>query len=525
MLGRFSGQSFLRRKQKFVNPCFFMRIKWLCLCAAFCLPSAVSAQAPASAIEWLNEPPHSSTPVVLQEQTAISPREAIEIKPLTPVFREHRSGVLPPDVTGLPLDIWVGAEFAKLKPLFAKAAKQHTPEAQKLLFSLLLADTIEPGEQGAPHDFLKLRADHLKELGAVEQALALIEKDARQFAPEVFALWFELALLADQAARACAVIVQNPLLTPRVEKKIFCYLQTGDAATATVLFDGARALAMLSKRHESMLESFLFPIGDDQEISAPAPESALEFRIFEAIGARPSTARLTRCFAVLDLQNAAGWKAQLRAVESLAQSGAVGANALWGVYASGKPSASGGVWERVSAVQALQRAIETSNIADAQEAVTQVWSHGRDAGLEAAYSELFGADLLGFPLQNEAQDAAFMLQMIAGKLSQVPPPQRTKRFLWNILSGEVDPKLATTPAQNAAASVFANHSIPAANLQNAPLGPHLLTLLEHMSRAQEGDVIAFISALRGLLDVGLEMPARRYAVQHLILFDDQFRLN
>ena len=88
----------------------------------------------------------------------------------------------------------------------------------------------------------------------------------------------------------------------------------------------------------------------------PKHITPLIFRMREAIGEPLPTPPLPRAFANADLRPITGWKPQIEAAERLAVSGAIDENRLLGLYTERLPAASGGVWERVDAMQEFDAA-------------------------------------------------------------------------------------------------------------------------------------------------------------------------
>ena len=83
-----------------------------------------------------------------------------------------------------------------------------------------------------------------------------------------------------------------------------------------------------------------------------------------------------------DLRGNSGWKAEIEAAERLARTGAVPASRLLGLYTDRRPAASGGVWDRVAAVQALDLALNEGATQDLVQALPRAWRAAQDQRLE-----------------------------------------------------------------------------------------------------------------------------------------------
>ncbi|MFC6584287.1 hypothetical protein [Sulfitobacter aestuariivivens] len=86
-------------------------------------------------------------------------------------------GIVPPSVTGLPTDLWVGSDPDTLIARIANLPEMTLPAAQSLLYTVLLADALAPQGKAVAGDALALaRVDKLVQLGALDPALSLIEQ-------------------------------------------------------------------------------------------------------------------------------------------------------------------------------------------------------------------------------------------------------------------------------------------------------------------------------------------------------------
>ena len=256
----------------------------------------------------------------------------------------------------------------------------------------------------------------------------------------------------------------------------------------------------------------------------------LRFRLFEAIGAPLGTRDLPRAFAMADLRGTAGWKAEIVAAERLAQTGALAASRLFGLYTERKPAASGGVWERVAAVQALDRALGADTPDDLTRALPAAWEAARAVGLETVLSELFADRLLAAaplpdPLVARATDMV-LLSPLYERAHDVRAPSGTRdRLLAGIAAGTPRAADATTRMQSAITAGFASTTAAPEHqrlIAEGRLGEAILAagalLDKGADRAAPSAVRAAIATLRA---TGLEDTARRAALQILILGPDR----
>ncbi|MCO4777371.1 MAG: hypothetical protein KC450_07390, partial [Lentibacter algarum] len=152
-----------------------MRIK-----LAFCLflgALPLKAEAPLSAIEWLTE----TTPVRIAPENVTEPPVSasasapdVSVKSIGEAGDIVAVGLLGSAVTGLPESLWARSDAADLTRAIATADFRSITALQRLLYTLLLAESVPP--KGASAEaFLTTRADTLRAFGAIEPAEALVE--------------------------------------------------------------------------------------------------------------------------------------------------------------------------------------------------------------------------------------------------------------------------------------------------------------------------------------------------------------
>ncbi len=495
------------------------------------IASPALAEEPLSAIDWLKDPaPISLTqplvsPLPELSEEAGSSTPDVTAAPLGSTPSET-VGLLPFSTTGLPPELWSASQAKTISALFERISTDPLPALQALYYTLLLAEAEAPSSQGASSStFLQDRAATLMRMGAVDPALALIEQAGPQRA-SVFDLWFDLALLTGTEGQACSALSANPTLTQKYETRIFCAARDGDWQTAALTFETANALGLLNERTSTLLAQYLDP--ETIEAAPDLPPSRdmtpLGFRLFEAAGAPLPTRNLPRAFAVADLRGVSGWKAEIEAAERLAHTGALPANRLLGLYTSQRPAASGGVWERVSGVQALERALNRNDDEAAARALTKLWPDMRREGLAVALATLYGPALTKLNLPRPAGKMALHAGLLSPEYETLAQSlsltKRADRFLQTVALGKPDRSLAVTTTEIAIADAFARTE--ASNdhrgmLDDGRLGQAILSAALQLDAAgpnQSRDIVSGLSTLRA---VGLEDTARRAALQILLL--------
>lgn len=490
------------------------------------LPAA--AQQPLSAIDWLDDPvpvtsvtPIGEAPVA----TGVALPDVV-VMPLDGARRDA-VGLLPAAVTGLPPTLWTASREARLQDLWARASAEPLPAVQALYYTLLLAEAEPPdGDDGA---FLKTRVETLAGFGAVQPAHALLARAGPE-TPLLFPLWFDLSLLTGDEGAACTTLRKRPELHKKYAARIFCMARDGDWQTAALQYDTARTLGLLTRTEDRLLALYLDPdmVEDAIALAPPSDLGPLIFRLYEAAGTPLPTRGLPRAFATADLDNTSGWKAELEAAERLTRTGALSENRLLGLYTDRKPAASGGIWDRVAAVQAFDAAATARDPEAMTQTLNQVWRHMQSVHLEVPFAAIYAEALRETTLDGPAAALAWRISLLGPDYETAAskaPQGRDARFLADLARGNPAEEGATTRLERQIAQAFTNPPRPAAQhadlLRDGKLGEAILTAATLLDNAGPEDFAAVTRGLATLRAVGLEDTARRAALQRLLLERDR----
>lgn len=480
-----------------------------------------------SAIDWLATPaPDPGLPgTVLLEPpvTGSASLPEVTVTPLTSLTPPI--GLVSPASTGLPVDLWRGSDAQVLARLLHAIPVERSPAMQSLMFTLLLSETRAPAE-GA-ETLLLARLDRLMDLGAPDPAQALAEQAGPTKTKARFRRWLNATLLTGDEQIACSTLQRQPHLAPDFAARIFCAARLGDWQTAALLWEAAQALELLSKAQLDLLDRFLNPDFYEDAAPLPAPKhpDPLTFRLFETIGERRPTATLPRAFAAADLRDIAGWKAQLEAAERLTRIGALNPNHLLGLYSERSPAASGGVWDRVAALQRFETALQTGSSEAVAKTLPTAWRAMQTARIETAFADLFADQLARIPLEGDAAELAWRIRLLAPTYEtashEAPSGSDQAAFWASIAQGVPDMARARTGRDQAIAAAFADGSEPPAELQallkDGQLGEAILRAMILFGRGADGNLGDLTDALAMFRAVGLEDTARRAALQLMLL--------
>ena len=437
-------------------------------------------------------------------------------------------GLIPAARIGLPRDLWSRTPEPQLAEALRKERLDTLPSVQRFLLELMLAELDPPQTPGATsgNGLFLARIDRLLDLGALDQAMALLEQ-AHPDDPEIFRRRFDIALLLNQEDRACEIMEKSPSVAPSYPARIFCLARRGKWDAAALNLSAGRALGQIEPEKVALLERFLDPqlAEESADLPPPARVSPLTFRLMEAIGQPLSTTTLPVAFAQADLRTNSGWKAQIEAAERLARMGVIDPNQLLGFYTQEKASASGGVWERVSYISQLDSAISSSDAARVQNVLPQVWALMQAQELESAFAAMFAPRLRGLPLSGEAADIAFRMALLTPDFETVAADARQETtattFLAAVARGNTLGVRASDQLGLMLKRVFDTPPgpLPPAYepLVPAQLGEALLMAIDDISEGAKGDQRRVEQGLTLLRLAGLESLARRTALELLIL--------
>lgn len=494
---------------------------------ALVLAGPAWAEEPLSAIDWLSQ--SVATPAALpRAEPPVSTGAAPATITVTPLSGPNLDslGLIPAARAGLPRDLWGQSKSSDLARLLRAAPPDTLPAVRSLLISLLIAE-LQPPVDSDPHAALFLaRVDKLLDLGALEPALSLLELQEKP-RPEPFRRWFDVSLLLGEEDTACRVMRETPEIAPTFPARVFCLARGGDWSAAALSMRTGQTLGTIEPAMADLLARFLDPDLFEGEPDLPVPErpSPLVFRLMEAIGQPLHTQTMPVAFAQADLRSNSGWKARIEAGERLARTGAIPANRLLGLYTEQQAAASGGVWERVKAVQAFEAAMQARDMDAVSETLLAVWPQMTGQELEVPFADLFGSRLAAMELQGEAAGLAFRIGLLSQDYERVAithtPADPSESFLIGIARGEVEGRVAPDQLGAAIQSAFSPRAVPSERLaqllQEKRMGEAVLLAMEKVTEGARGDLRDVTEGLTLLRQVGFETVARRAALELLLL--------
>jgi len=485
------------------------------------------AQTPMSAIDWLSDTAATPEPPLAAAQPGVATNAAVGDVSVSTLGGTGTGavGVLSGTTTGLPDTLWSGTPIIRIQALFSTLRPSRLPAINDLVVTLMLAEA-GPGVTADGEALLLARVDQLLSRGALEPAAALLDQagigDAARFRRA-----FDVALLTGAEDRACSTLRRTPGVRPTYPARVFCLARTGDWNAAALTLDAARALGQINTDDDTLLASFLDPeLADHLPVPRGITPSPLTFRILDAIGEPLPTGPLPLAFAQSDLRSSIGWKAQLEAAERLARVGAISPARLLDLFTRRKPSASGGIWDRVAAVQALENALYTKDSAGVAATLERAYDEMRAERLEVPLADAIGPQLQTLRLKGRPGELAYHLTLLtadyetSARQHTHDPVSASDAFLTALARGLPDGTAPYDRMSAAVAQAFAG-TPPPRDLtdlaQNDRLGEATLMATKMVDAGIMGDYKQLTDGLAFLRSVGLEDVARRVSLQALIL--------
>ncbi|MEM7295296.1 MAG: hypothetical protein AAF330_01515 [Pseudomonadota bacterium] len=478
--------------------------------------SSETASQPLSAIDWLTE--QAALPSVAAPVVAPPVSGEITATPLDVAPGEGRGVIDQSMASPLGEGLWISSETSALAAALQDVSLELPAPAQNLLYRLLL--TVAPAHE--TEVWLQARATRLLALGAVPQAVALFEGHEIS-SPDLFDVWLEAALLAGREDEACAWLRKRPNLSTDARLRIYCFARLGDWVGAALTLQTADSLGDLTDDDALLLSAYL-----DPELANLLPQqppstraTALETRLWEAIGEPLPVSRLPLRFAWRDLEPDSGWQTQINAAERLAQTGAIPSSQLFDIMTSRVPSASGAPWDSAAAYRALRIAIETGEADKVSDALPDAWKSAKKSGYGAGFARYFAPTLAELSLSGAGREAYAELGYLGEDpekhalsigalkptfariaLGDIPAPRDSDAFLESLALG------LGTRDMDAQLTGFT---------ERGKLGEAILMALEWIGAGMEGDLGKLTQGLAGLRGLGFDSVARDTALALLVL--------
>ena len=317
-----------------------------------------------SAIDWLakkiNDPP-----VFYTYPSEIDENSNIEIeKMVLPNISKNSIGIYPSIKIGINSDIWKNNNEIEISTILKKIRISDLYYLNRLLKRILLIESDPPiiavGEKFSGTIFLRQRILKLIQMGALDDAEALILDSEPTFDPNLTDLWSEISFLTYRFERFCKAILNGYHNSLEPAHKIICLARSGDWNAAALSLATFSSINEIDSDHEKLLINYLDHEAELEIINKDKCEEDKSVIIylcnFSNINTRIPSYGVK--FLYNNLGRGKSIRSRIVASEELVKSGALNPNILFSTYKIKQPSTSGGVWARAKLVQELDRIIQ-----------------------------------------------------------------------------------------------------------------------------------------------------------------------
>lgn len=525
----------------------WMRAAVLCTASGVAFAGGVRAVAaespgtddvPLAAINWLAQsiarPAMAAHPMVPRRidgaptATDAVPPEVL-VRPLDAATPDG-IGLIGAASAGLPRDLWGTGRTDDVVQALGEVRSDSLPALRQLVLGILLVEDAPAADDAGDGRLLRARIDRLADIGALEQAEALIAA-AGISSPEMFRRGFDMALLSGNEDRACALIRHQPGLDAALATRVFCLARSGKWTAAANTLAAGTALGAIPPAEGALLARFLDPVPFEDDMAPPpaTPVTPLDWKLYDAIGETLPTTALPVIFAHAEIGPNAGWKAQIEAAERLTRAGVLAPNVLLGLYTEHAPSASGGVWDRVAAFQRFDAAMRAGDAARIAQLLPDVWQHMEESALEVPFADLYGKALAGLTLPRAAGELALRVGLLSNDYRAIArtytpygAPDQEDAFLLALARGDtgvgtLHPPGAMGRAISAAFAAPELSRTAADLLHQGRTGEALLAAINDIERGARGDPEGVTHGLSLLHEMDLDDVLRRVALQLMLL--------
>ena len=225
-----------------------------------------------------------------------------------------------------------------------------------------------------------------------------------------------------------------------------------------------------------------------------------------------------------DLSGDNGWYAQLAAAEKLAENGVIDANRFLGIYTAYEPPSSSGIWERVIAIQRLDKALSSStSTKEVDLALRNAWQLFRTTANSSIFAEIFTPRLLETKLTPNSEIMAIKIGMLSSNYNTIISNPMAINALEPIIFAFTNREVQFVKPKNALEKTlmdaFYRPRVPSyvrLQLADGKLGEVILNALIQLERGISGDMQDLLESISTLRHVGLERVSQQTALWLLL---------
>ena len=328
------------------------------------LSNFLFADEPMSAIDWL-EKKINDPPVFFIYPSEIDKNNDIEIEKIVlPNISKNSIGIYPSIKIGINSDLWKNSNEIEISAILEKIKISDLYYLNRLLKRILLIESDPPiivdDKKFSGTLFLRQRILKLIQMGALDDAEALILDANPTFDPNLIDLWSDISFLTHRFERFCNAVLKGYYNSLDPTNKIICLARSGDWNAAALSLATYSSINEIDSDHEKLLINYLDHEADLEIINNQICDKDKPIIIylcnFSNINMQFPNYGVK--FLYNNLGKGKSIRSRILASEELVKSGALNPSILFSTYKIKQPSTSGGVWARTKLVQELDRIIQ-----------------------------------------------------------------------------------------------------------------------------------------------------------------------
>ena len=328
------------------------------------LSNFLFADEPMSAIDWL-EKKINDPPVFFTYPSEIDKNNDIEIEKIVlPNISKNSIGIYPSIKIGINSDLWKNSNEIEISAILEKIKISDLYYLNRLLKRILLIESDPPiivdDKKFSGTLFLRQRILKLIQMGALDDAEALILDANPTFDPNLIDLWSDISFLTHRFERFCNAVLKGYYNSLDPTHKIICLARSGDWNAAALSLATYSSINEIDSDHEKLLINYLDHEADLEIINNQICDKDKPIIIylcnFSNINMQIPNYGVK--FLYNNLGKGKSIRSRILASEELVKSGALNPSILFSTYKIKQPSTSGGVWARTKLVQELDRIIQ-----------------------------------------------------------------------------------------------------------------------------------------------------------------------
>lgn len=339
-------------------------VTFIVLTKTIFITTLLYAKDPMSAIDWLAEK-INDPPIFYTNPSSNFDIIDNDIKKINlPNISKNSIGIYPSIRLGINSNVWKNSNEYEISNLLEKISISDLYYLNRLLKRILLIEADPPiivkEKKFSGSYFLRARILKLIQMGALDEAEALLLDANPTTDPNLIDLWSKISFLTLRFDNFCKSVLKSYHTLIHPAHKIICLARSGDWNAAALSLATYSSIKQIESDYEKLLINFLdheseLEITDKTFCNKDKP---ILIYLCDFSNVNTLNSQIDVKYLYNDLGRGKSIRSRIIASEELVKSGAINPGILFSTYRIKKPSTSGGVWARVKQVQELENFFE-----------------------------------------------------------------------------------------------------------------------------------------------------------------------